>query len=281
MSLENGNGHLNGNGKHSTEFLPTETRNFYVAGVEALQEAGIPFLVGGAYALGPCTGIERHTKDFDIFMMPQDAQRALDVLAEKLGCRTEMTFPHWLGKAYSPQGDFIDVIFSSGNGVAVVDEEWFEHAKTGTVLGKTLLLCPKEEILWSKAFICERERYDGADVAHLFRTCATTMDWPRIMRRFDEKWRVLLSHLVLFGFIYPHERGNIPSWVMRELMDRLEGELDQEAPKEHVCRGTLISREQYLPDIEKWGYEDARLRPDVRMTADDIAHWTKAIETGK
>ena len=40
-----------------------------------------------------------------------------------------MTFPHWLGKAYNPgTGDFIDVIYSSGSGIAVVDDEWFAHS---------------------------------------------------------------------------------------------------------------------------------------------------------
>lgn len=269
-----------GNGKHSTDHLPEETRAFYRAGVEALQKANIQFLVGGAYALSPCTGIVRHTKDFDIFVRPADIHRALEALAS-LGCRTELTFPHWLGKAFSPQGDFIDVIFSSGNGVAVVDDEWFENAGTGEVLGLLLPVCPKEEVLWSKAFIAERERYDGADVAHLFRTCATTMNWDRILRRFGDKWRVLLSHLVLFGFIYPHERNNVPSWVVRELMARLEAELDIPAPKEHVCQGTLMSREQYLPDIQQWGYADARLRPDVAMSVADIEHWTRAIHEEK
>jgi hypothetical protein len=40
------------------------------------------------------------------------------------GCETELPFPHWLGKARCGD-DFVDVIFSSGNGVAAVDDEWF------------------------------------------------------------------------------------------------------------------------------------------------------------
>ena len=33
-----------------------------------LNESGVPFLVGGAYALAKHAGIERHTKDLDIFV---------------------------------------------------------------------------------------------------------------------------------------------------------------------------------------------------------------------
>src|SRR5437899_2577696 len=81
------------------------------------------------------------------------------------------------------------------------------------VLGVPVRLCPAEEIIWSKAFIMERERYDGNDVAHLLRARGCALDWDRLLRRFDGHWRVLLSHIVLFGFIYPAERAAIPARV--------------------------------------------------------------------
>src|SRR5437763_1505759 len=81
--------------------------------------AGVPFLVGGAYALNYYTGIVRHTKDFDFFVRPEDTERTLEALAAQQGLHTEMTFPHWLGKVYSGD-EFCDVIFSSGNGVCRV-----------------------------------------------------------------------------------------------------------------------------------------------------------------
>ena len=45
-----------------------------------------------------------------------------------------------------------------------------------------------------------------------------------------------------------------------------------------VCRGTLISREQYLPDIGPGGFTDARLVPEHSMSRREIAEWTDAIE---
>ena len=45
-----------------------------------------------------------------------------------------------------------------------------------------------------------------------------------------------------------------------------------------VCRGTILSREQYLADIECWGYRDARRLPEGTMTTAEIARWTAAIE---
>lgn len=257
--------------------LPPETAAFYRAMIEALQASGIPFLVGGAYAFARYTGIERHTKDFDVFVRAEDAGRTLAALA-LAGCKTELTFSHWLGKAYCGE-DFIDVIFSSGNGLVAVDDEWFAHAVADKVLGLPVRLIPPEEMLWSKAFVMERERYDGADINHLLRATAADLGWPRVLRRFGEHWRVLLSHLILFGYVYPVEAGKMPGWVMRELLRRAEAEIDAPAAAEPAFRGALISREQYLPDMEAWGYRDPRLQANGgAMTHREVREWTKAID---
>ena len=116
-----------------------------------------------------------------------------------------MPFPHWLGKIHAGQ-HFMDVIFNSGNGVARVDDLWFDHAPRTNVLGVIVRLSPAEEMIWSKAFIQERERFDGADVLHLLREVGPSLDWPRLLMRFGDYWRVLLSHLILFGFVYPDKR---------------------------------------------------------------------------
>src|SRR5579884_2072881 len=90
-------------------------RAFYIHVLRALREANAPFLVGGAYALRHYVGIERDTKDFDIFVRREDYESVMAVLNAS-GCRTELTFPHWLGKAKC-ENALVDVIFSSGNGV--------------------------------------------------------------------------------------------------------------------------------------------------------------------
>jgi putative nucleotidyltransferase-like protein len=271
----------------STEETPTtnphleeETVEFYRRAMRALDEAGVPFLVGGAYAFARYTDIERHTKDFDVFVRPDDFDPALAALARQ-GWETERTFSHWLGKAH--QGaDFVDVIFSSGNGVARVDDLWFEHAIEEDVFGQRVRLVPAEEMIWSKSFIMERERFDGADVSHVLHCCLEKLDWDRLLRRFDANggWRVLLAHLVLFGYIYPGSASRIPSRVIDTLADRLRRETVEPPAKadENLCRGTILSRSQYLFDILRWGYQDARERPTGNMSAEEIARWTTAAE---
>jgi hypothetical protein len=243
--------------------------------MEALRDGGVAFLVGGAYAFTPFTGIPRSTKDFDLFVAKEDIGAALAVL-DAAGFETEMTFPHWLGKAYHGK-DFVDLIFSSGNGVAPVDRGWFDNAPRGEVLGVDVLLAPAEEMLWSKAFVMERERYDGGDVIHLIRARAEQLDWQRVLDRFGPYWRVLLVNLVLFGFVYPGERSRIPAWVMHELLGRLGPELGRDEDVGRLCQGTIISRQQFLPDVLEWGYADGRLAPRGNMSAEEIADWTAAI----
>ncbi|HZO23025.1 MAG TPA: nucleotidyltransferase [Steroidobacteraceae bacterium] len=254
-------------------------RQFYVHTMSILNEAGLDYLVGGGHALEHYTGIERQTKDFDIFVRRDDYERIMRVL-DDAGYHTDLTFPHWLGKASCEHG-YIDVIFNSGNGVTVVDDAWFQHAAAAQVFGVPARICPAEEIIWSKAFVMERERYDCADIMHLLLTCATRLDWPRLVGRFGAHWRVLFSHLSVFGFVYPSERARIPDWVMSRFLGLLEMELREPPPTHRICQGTLLSREQYLVDVQRWGFADVRQTGASTMTASEIVLWTEAIQDSK
>src|SRR5262249_18262669 len=155
-------------------------KNFYRHAMSVIDEAGVPFLVGGAYAFARYAGIVRHTKDFDVMVRPKDARRALQAL-EATGYATDLTFPHWLGKALCGNS-FVDVFFRSGNGTGIADDEGFENAEDDVVLALPVKLCAPEEMIWHKAFVMERERFDGADIAHLVRERADKLDWDRMLR---------------------------------------------------------------------------------------------------
>ncbi|HEV7915594.1 MAG TPA: hypothetical protein VGP22_17650, partial [Albitalea sp.] len=156
-------------------------------------------------------------------------------------------------------------------------DRWFRHNPQADVLGVPVRIANMEDSFLSKAFIMERERYDGADIAHLLRAQAHRIDWQRLLRRFGPHWRVLLGHLVLFGFVYPGDRSLIPPPVMDELLTRLRDESAQLPPRTQLCAGTLLSREQYLNDVEQQGLQDARVTPLSTMTPQDVADWTGAI----
>ena len=99
----------------------------------------------------------------------------------------------------------------------------------------------------------------------------------KLLERFGEHWPVLLSYLVLFKFVYPDRRSDIPDDVMNELMTRQAAQ--QPEPANPLGYGTLLSREQYLFDLDQLGYTDARLHPHGEMTPEQAEIWTKAIGT--
>ena len=244
----------------------------YRAALAGLNERRVPYLVGGTFAFAAYTGISRPTKDLDLFVTREGRDRALEALGE-LGWQTHIAFAHWLAKAQKGPHS-LDVIHGAGNGVAVVDDEWFEHARSARVFGVETRVVPAEEMIWSKAFVMEKYRYDGADVAHLLLRQGPSLDWKRLLRRFGRHWRVLLSHLVLFEFIYPGQRV-VPPSLVAALVARATRENGEAAPGV-VCRGVLLSRKQYRIDVETWGLRDARLDSDVAMTPEDIVEWTLA-----
>ena len=249
--------------------------DFHLRSVAALQDRDVPFLIGGAYVVEAYAGVSRRTKDFDLFVRPRHVDAALEALASA-GYTTDLTFPHWLAKAKFGR-DYVDLIFRAGNGLCEVDDSWFERAHDDELFGLDIKLCAPEEMIWMKAFIMERERFDGADIAHILVTCAEKLDWQHLVQRFGPDWRVLLSHLVLFGYIYPSEEARIPTAIVDDLIGRLQRDGAPPGRDKRLCRGTLLSRKQYLVDVQKWGFHDARLEKRVHMDSEDITQWTKAI----
>jgi hypothetical protein len=136
-----------------------KTDRLHHRSVAALQEADIPFLIGGAYVVEVYAGVSRQTKDFDLYLRPQHVDLALEAL-KRAGYSTRKAFPHWLAKAGRGR-EHVDLIFRAGNGLCEVDDSWFERARTYEFLDYRVKLCAPEEMIWMKAYIMERERFDG------------------------------------------------------------------------------------------------------------------------
>jgi hypothetical protein len=246
---------------------------FYRSVLRALKQRDVPFLVGGAFAMARYTQIDRPTKDLDL-MVRRAHWPAVARALRSAGIYTRLSYPHWLGKALAGPAQ-VDIIFSSGNAVASVDDQWFTRSVPARVLGHEVGLAPPEELVWSKSFVMERERFDGADVLHLVLRAGRTLDWDHLCDRFIGHERVLLAHLLLFSYTYPNETTIVPRGVMKRL---------SAAPNRRglagvrLCRGTFLSREQYLVDVRDWGYRDARLPPFGNLSPGEVGRWTRAID---
>ena len=257
-----------------SDHLDSATREFYLRSLDVLDRSGAPYCVAGAYALAAHAGIVRHTKDLDVFLRRGDLPRVLAAF-ERAGCRTERTHPHWLAKAFAPPPTdaFVDLIFRAASGIWEVDDEWVSHTRPGLVIGRTAPLIAAEELIWSKAMVMERHRFDGADIAHVLHARGPQLDWDRLLRRAVGHEGVLLGHLAFYRYIYPCEADHVPVAVMEELLRRMKA---HQAPSEQVCRGTLVSWEQYLPDVNERGLVDGRLQPWGKLTAAEVDRWTAA-----
>ena len=119
-------------------------------------------------------------------------------------------------------------------------------------------MIPPEEMIWSKSYVQDRGRFDGADIAHILLRQGRTLDWHRLLVRAGPDAEVMFGHLVTFRFVYPSERDVVPEWVMRELWSRIERQIGDPPPAGRICRGPLFSPYDYEIDVREWGYQDAR-----------------------
>jgi hypothetical protein len=227
---------------------------FYADALKILSASGIPFLIAGTYALNAYTGVRRQTKDIDVFCKPGDFPRILHLFQEA-GYKPEIEDERWIAKVRKGK-DFFDIIFNSTAGVTPVNDLWFVEEREAEIFGSTVRILPPTEFVWSKAFVQSRERYDGADIAHVLLKEHENIDWRRLLTYMEQYWEVLLVHILNFRFIYPTERHRIPQWLMDELMERLRLQDGLPVPQTRVCRGRMFSRADYEIDVQDWGFVD-------------------------
>jgi hypothetical protein len=231
-----------------------EAEAFYAEALRELVGDGAPFLLSGTYAVAAYTGITRPTKDLDIFCRAGDLPRILSRFQAR-GDTVEIEDERWIGKVRRG-AHFFDVIFASVNGTMPVNDQWFLEAREVEILGTKVRIVAPTELIWSKAFIQLRHRYDGSDVAHVILRQHDQIDWRRLLSTMEAHWEVLLMHLLNFRWIYPSERDRVPRWLLDELLERLRLQLDLPPAQMRVCRGRMFSRIDYQIDVQEWGFAD-------------------------
>jgi len=235
---------------------------FYAEALRELAGLGLPFLLAGSYAVSAYTGISRATMDLDNFCKPGDYPIVLSHFRER-GCAIEIEDERWLAKVHKGES-FFDVIFAAANGTMAVGDEWFEHARRIEVFGTRVRIIGPTELVWSKAFIQTRTRYDGADVANVILKQHAEIDWRRLLAHMELHWEVLLMHVLNFRWIYPSERDHVPRWLLQELIERLRRQLELPPPRMKVCRGRMFSRADYETAIREGGFADLGSEGDWR-----------------
>ncbi len=233
------------------------TRAVFQRALLTMNRARVPYAVGGAFALHWYSGFWRVAKDLDLFVLPEHAGWAGRVL-EAQGFTLRVRHVQWLAQATLGESQ-VDLIFGMGNWLGYVDRVYLKEARTAIVLDIPCSVAPPEEIIYSKAFVASRERYDAADIFHLLIATRGQLDWARLLDRFGDHWEALLSHLIMFCYVYPSHRDLIPLEVLDDLLARLEQTRRHPWTGGKLCRGFLLDGiGTYSLDVHEWGYRDAR-----------------------
>jgi hypothetical protein len=183
---------------------------------------------------------------------PDAVPRAFEVLVAE-GFETYVQDPVWLAKARRGEY-FVDLITGVGNATLTVEQSWIDRAKEDKVLDIACKVLAVEEMIASKLFVTRRERFDGADIAHLLRCCAKDLDWDRLCSLTQPHWEMLYWYLVLFAYIYPARVGTIPESVWRNLTELFGRAVTQ--GNRGTFRGTLIDPKMFAIDVNEWGERD-------------------------
>jgi predicted nucleotidyltransferase len=144
----------------------------------ALRDAGVPFLVGGSLASWTRGGPEtRH--DLDFVVKPEDAERALEVLAET-GMRPERPPEGWLYKAWD--GDVqVDLIFRP-KGIEVTDEV-IERGDDLEVLAIRMRVMALEDMLTTKLLALDEHSLNFSPLLQIARALREQIDWEALRGR--------------------------------------------------------------------------------------------------
>jgi hypothetical protein len=173
----------------------------------ALQQAGVPFLLGGSLASwargGPQT---RH--DLDLMIKPDDVERSLEALSEA-GMRPERPPEQWLVKAWD--GDtLVDLIYCPKG--LPMDDEVFARGEELSVLGMEIRVMALEDVMATKLMALTEHslRYEG--LLQIARALREQIDWAAVRSRtesspFARAFFTLLEGLEILPEADPHRSG--------------------------------------------------------------------------
>jgi hypothetical protein len=149
------------------------------AGAGVLQEADIPFILGGGLAAW-ARGGPKTEHDVDFLIRAEDGDAALAAF-EAEGWKTEKPPEGWLYKAWHENGGMVDLIFNPSGGP--ITDEIMDNAPVLEVMALRIRVFSLEEVLTSKLLAITEQTPDFASVLELARALREQIDWSTVRRR--------------------------------------------------------------------------------------------------
>ena len=135
-----------------------------------MQDAQSPSWSGAPSRTRSTPGIARDTKDFDIFVHPRDVDGRSRSCGGAGAAPSCVTRTGWRRRGWATRSSTSSSTRATGSCRWTTTGSRMRPRATCWACG--VKLQPIEEMIWSKAFVMERERSDAADVAHLILRCS-------------------------------------------------------------------------------------------------------------
>ena len=146
--------------------------------VATLRDRDIPFMLGGSLAAWARGGPEPQN-DLDLMVKPEDADAALQALAEA-GMRTERPAEEWLYKAWHGRV-LVDLIFYP-SGVQITDEV-LARAETIPVMAVSTPVMALEDVLVTMLCALDEHTLDYSALVAIARALREQIEWSTLRAR--------------------------------------------------------------------------------------------------
>ena len=235
------------------DLVPDEQWAVYDRVMHAANRRGIPYALGGALAMGAYTGRWRNTKDVDLYILPSDRDRMVEVFTDCGLADYHDKLPYdrrWIYRGYDePTCSIVDAIWAMANMRTNVDEQWLSRGKQYRCGDLVFRVLPPEELIWSKLYVMQRERCDWPDVLNILYATADRLDWRHLLSRVDEDAPLLKGVLAIFSWMCPSCAEAIPDTVRFQL-DIVPDESDIERDVDPRRVGLLDTRPWFGPNAQ-------------------------------
>jgi len=201
------------------ELIPDEQWAVYRDAIAAARTTGLPFMLGGGFALAAYTGRWRNTKDIDFYVLPKQRQAFIDAITEAGFVDYYGQVPYdrgWIYRGFR-DGTIVDLIWSMANRRAEAQPSWFEDSTSVEVRGEPLKVIAAEELLWCKMYVMQRDHSDWSDVLNLLYAVAPNLDWRRVLENLEEDLPIMRALLTLFGWLCPSRASELPESLKQRL----------------------------------------------------------------
>jgi hypothetical protein len=235
------------------DLIPREQWDVYERVMRGANRLGIPYAVGGALAMGAYTERWRNTKDIDLYVLPADRERMIQLFSDcgLTDYHEKLAYDRrWIYRGYDERTEsIVDVIWAMANMRTEVDQQWLSRGKQFVSGDIPFRVLPPEELIWSKLYVMQRERCDWPDVLNILYATASYLDWTHLLSRVGDDAPLLKGVLSIFSWMCPQAAEAIPDSIRLQLDLTAEDMVPGKPVDPHRVR-LLDSRPWFGPSVE-------------------------------